>query len=310
MKVLVTGGAGFIGSHLCNALLARGWSATAVDDLSLGWRAHLDPGVSFKRADVTSPDALAAVGTEFDAVVHLAAASSSPMFDADLVGCYANNLLGFLQVLEHARRSGIRRVLYASSATVYGGRRDPLSEELTPRPPNHYGVTKRAMEDAAGICARRWEMDLVGFRFMSVYGTNEGHKGRFANVASQFLDGMASGRAPVLFGDGRQSRDFVHVDDVVRAILLALTSERVAGSALYNVGRGEGVTLLDLVETINQLLGTQLAPSFAPKPVPAEYIDHQQADLSRVRADLGFEPRVALERGLRLVAEERGFLGR
>ncbi len=302
-RILVTGGAGFIGSNFCNHHAER-HDVVALDNLLLGDPAHLASPVTFVEGDAADRATLDRLGA-FDAIVHFAGTSSAPMFHADIVGAYRNSILSFLEVLAFARRSGTKKILFASTSSLYGNTKPPLTEDQPPIPTNHYSVTKIAMEHG-GACFQRThpEIDIVGFRFMSVYGPNEEHKGIYANLISQFVWGMSRGEQPIIYGDGTQTRDFTNVADVVQGMTRAMETGKRLGFSVFNIGTGTAVTVNELVATINNIQGTTIAPRYIANPVKENYIQTQQADITRIRSILGYAPSVPLETGIRRLVEE------
>ena len=302
--ILVTGGAGFIGSNCANILAEKGYDVVALDNLSLGTVANLEKRVRFVEGDVQDPRTLEAIGP-VAYVIHLASSSSAPMFADDLVGSVGNNILGHVQILEYARRTGARKVLYASTSSIYGNNPTPLSENQSVTPPNFYAATKHSQEELSQVYQQVYGLEIIGFRFMSVYGLHEEHKGRFANLVSQFIWGMEQGKRPVLYGDGSQTRDFVNGRDVVNAFELAIGTANRFGSTVFNVGTTRATSLLELVHIINRVMGTHIEPELVPNPVKAGYIMAQQADLSKIQSELGYAPAVALEAGIREIVSYR-----
>ena len=303
-RVLVTGGAGFIGANLSNILSARGYQVTALDTLAMGEKSNLDPSVVFIQGDAGRMEDLERAGAA-DYVVHLAASSSAPMFLTDLQGNISNNVRGHIAVLEFARAKNVKKVLFASTSSVYGNNPVPLSENQHVEPPNFYAASKLFQEQLSGVYHQNFGTEIIGFRLMSVYGLHEEHKGRYANMVSQFIWGMEQGKRPVIYGDGSQSRDFVNVRDVAEAFQSALKSEKRFGFTVFNVGTGKAVTLAALIKLINKAMGTEISPVFIQNPISSGYIDEQQADLTRVARDLGYAPNVTLENGIREILEHR-----
>lgn len=301
-RILVTGGAGFIGSNFCNAHCEK-YDVTALDNLFLGDPEHLDPKVKFVEGDAGNRKTLDALGT-FDYIVHFAGTSSAPMFQLDVIQGYGNSILSYLAVLEFANTTGAKKVLYASTSSLYGNNPPPLVEDQRPQPINHYAVTKIAMEHISECYHRNHQnMDIVGFRFMSIYGPNEEHKGIYANLISQFVWGMRRGERPIVYGDGLQTRDFTNVLDVVQGITLAMETEKKLGNQVFNIGRGESINLLQLVDVINKVLCTNVEPNKIQNPVTEGYVRSQQADISKITSMLGFRPSVKLEDGVRAIVE-------
>jgi len=307
MKVLITGGLGFIGSNLAKALVGKGHEVSVIDNLLLGVRENVDNiknKIQVIIGDVLKKEDLEKAGKS-DIIFHFAASSSSPMFQEDLEGSYRNNIEGFINILEFARDSGTKKVIYASTSSIYGNNPTPLREDDKVIPPNYYSVTKLDMEYTAHIFSKASNLECIGFRFMSVYGPGEKSKGKFANLASQFLWEMMKGKRPVLYGDGTQRRDFTNVDDIVQANILAMESEKKFGSEIFNIGRYEDYSLIELVDVLNKVLGTDIKPEFIPNPVKETYIYTQLGDITKIKERLGYEPKVSLEDGLKRLAKTR-----
>ncbi len=297
-KILVTGGAGFIGSNLSNMMAEKGHEVTAVDNLSLGKTENLSDKVKFVQGDVNTKADLKKTGESFDYVVHLAASSSAPMFAKDMYYAYQNNVAGHINVMQFAKDVGAKKLLFASTSSIYGNNPTPLTEDQEVVPPNHYSVTKFAQEGASRIFSKTEEIEIIAFRFMSIYGLNEDHKTTFANLVSQFIWDMARDKAPVLYGDGTQERDFTNVADVVQGIELAIENEKMYGFNIFNIGTNECVNLVQLVELINKVLGKNIKPEFIPNPIKEGYVRSQLADITKISRELGFKPTVGLEEGI------------
>lgn len=302
-KILITGGAGFIGSNLGELLLKRGYQVTALDNLFLGRRTNLAPGVKFVKGDVERPADLERAGKNFDYIVHLAAASSSPLFETDLVGSYRNNIIGFVNVLEYGRKIGVKKILFASTSSIYGDNRPPHTEDQPVIPPNFYSVTKLAMEGTARIYADLYGLEIIAFRFMSVYGRHEEHKTRFANLVTQFLWTMYQGQQPVVFGDGKQTRDFTFASDVADAIERGIRARKKSGFTIFNIGSTKCYNLIQLIDRINHALGTDIKPRFIPSPLKWT-ARAQLGDLKKIRRELGFQPKVSLDEGLKILVKD------
>jgi UDP-glucose 4-epimerase len=303
-KILVTGGAGFIGSNCCNALARDGYTVIAFDNLSLGTADNLEPGVQLVKGDVRDAAALQAIGP-VDIVIHLAAASSAPMFTADFVGSIANNVLGHATVLEYARTNGVQKVLFASTSSIYGNNPTPLTEDQSVVPPNFYSVTKHAQEELSSVYSALHQLEIIGFRFMSVYGLHEEHKGKFANLVSQFIWGIEQGKSPVLYGDGNQTRDFVNVRDLIEAFRRAIETPKRFGYTVFNIGTERAVNLRELVAVINSVMGTAIEPTLIPNPISKGYVMAQEADASKIKSELNFVASVSLDDGVREIVGYR-----
>lgn len=315
-RILVTGGAGFIGSNFCNyhcqdprglaperQSKGQTYDVVALDNLLLGDPEHLLPTVTFKEGDAADRSTLDSLG-HFDFVIHFAGTSSAPMFHDDIVNAYRNSIISFLEVLEFADRTGAKKVLFASTSSLYGNTPPPLIEDQPPQPTNHYAVTKITMEHI-GECYHRThpDIEIIGFRFMSVYGPHEEHKGIYANLVSQFIWAMRGGKQPLIYGDGTQTRDLTGVADIVKGITLAMDTDKELGFNIFNIGTGIAVTVLELVGVINEILGTDIQPKHIENPVTEGYIKLQQADISKIQSVLHYQPSVKLKDGIRAIVD-------
>ncbi len=302
-KILVTGGAGFIGSNLCNMMAEKGHEVTAFDDLSLGKTENLSDKVKFVQGDINKKEELEKAGDDFEYIVHLAASSSAPMFVKDMYWAYQNNVAGHIRVMQYAKQIGVKKMLFASTSSIYGNNPTPLTEDQEVVPPNHYSVTKFAQEGASRVFSSAEDIEIIAFRFMSVYGLNEDHKTTFANLVSQFIWGMAKGEQPTLYGDGMQERDFTNVKDVVQGIEKAILTEKKYGFAVFNIGTNKCINLIDLVGLINKVMGKDIKPNFIPNPIKEGYVRSQLADINKISNELGYAPTVELEDGIREIVE-------
>ena len=296
-RVLVTGGAGFIGSNLANHLAADN-EVIAVDDLYLGTPENLDEAVEFHDASVLDDD----LPTDVDVLFHLAALSSYRMHEEDPRTGARVNVEGFVNTVDQAREDGCETVVYASTSSIYGSRTEPSPEGMEVTVNTGYEASKLAREQYADYFQNHYGLSCAGLRFFSVYqgyGGAEGHKGEYANVIAQFADDVANGTPPRLYGDGTQTRDFTHVDDVVRAVELA-ADHRLEG--VYNVGTGEAYSFNRVVELLNEELGTGVEPEYVENPIPEHvYVSDTCADPSKLHADTGWEPAVDFREGVRRV---------
>lgn len=303
MKILVTGGTGFIGSNLTKRLVENGHDVRVFDDLSLGREANLKDvmkQIKFIKGDITDKYLVFSAVRKCDYVFNLAAASSAPMFDEDPREGYKVNVMGFLNILDASRRQDVKRVLYASSSSIYGNIPMPHNEDTKVMAPNFYSATKMANEEAARLYTEIFNLDTVGFRFFSVYGPNEVHKGKYANIVSQFLWAMQSNLVPVIFGNGSQTRDFTYVDDVIDALLLAMTADnRVAGD-FFNIGTGNRSSFNEVIAILNEVLNKDIKPEYTKNPIK-NYIIHTMADISKIKKTLGYKPTYTLRRGIEMI---------
>ena len=296
-RVLVTGGAGFIGSNLANTL-AEDNHVVALDNCYLGTPENLTDEVEFVKADVLDEE----LPTDVDVVFHLAALSSREMLEEHPREGARVNVEGFVNVVEQAMDDGCETFVYASTSSIYGSQREPCSEDMPVEASTGYDASMMGRERYAEYYADFHGVSMAGMRFFSVYqgyGGNEAHKGEFANTISQFADEIARGESPVLWGDGTQTRDFTHVSDIVSGLTLA-AEERLSG--VYNLGVGEPYTFNEMVEMINEVLGTSVEPEYEPVPLK-NYVYHTHADPSKFKKATGWEPEVAFEEGLKQVCE-------
>jgi UDP-glucose 4-epimerase len=298
MKVIVTGGAGFIGSNLTEGLIEKGHEVVVIDNFNLGVEENLK-GLdhTFYKLDISNARDLEDVFAKErpDIVFNEAAHSSAPMFDRDPRRGYEVNVLGFANVLFLSQRYDVKRVVYASSSSVYGLNPCPQSENQKVIPPNFYSATKLENENFARIFTQKTGLETVGFRYFSVYGPRERAKGRFANTLSQFLWDLKKDIPPVIYGDGKQTRDFVNVKDVVRANILAIKNG-VPGE-VYNLGTGESASFNRVIEIENDLLGKDIKAKFVKNPIH-NYVMDTLADISKAEKELKFKSRISLEDGI------------
>ncbi len=303
MRVLVTGGAGFIGSNLANTLSADGHEVVVLDDLSLGVPSNLVNAVELVDGSVCDAGTVSKSMRGVESVFHLAAKSSLTMIIDDPVLGEEVNVGGFLRVLEAAREEGVERVVYASTSSIYSGIEPPHSEDMDVTPRTLYEQNLFAREQIASIYTATRDIEAVGMRFFSVYGSNEWHKKKYANLVSQFIWSMLSDERPVIYGDGSQTRDFVHVSDVCRALILASRSEGAAGG-VFNVCTGKSYSLNQLVNIINDEIDASIEPRYVENPLKM-YVDHTLGDPRKAREGLGFESTISLREGVSMVVRDQ-----
>jgi|RhiMethySRZTD1v2_1073278.scaffolds.fasta_scaffold06929_12 UDP-N-acetylglucosamine/UDP-N-acetyl-alpha-D-glucosaminouronate 4-epimerase len=298
MRALVTGGAGFIGSHLVDALLARGDEVVVLDNLATGRIENVPEGADFIEGDVADEAAVAKAMAGADVVYHQGALGSvARSVEAPLVSDTAN-VHGTLAVLQGAHEAGVRRVVMASSSSVYGGATEvptPESAPLVPRSP--YAVTKLTDEHYARVFWELHGLETVCLRYFNVFGPRQRPDSQYAAVIPLFIDALLTGRTPQVHGDGLQSRDFTFIADTVQANLCAgsASAERCAGRA-FNIARGEPSSLLDLLDVLAAQLGVTVAPDHVASR-PGD-VKHSHADISAARRDLGYAPAVSFADGL------------
>lgn len=301
-KILVTGGAGFIGSHTVDALLENGSEVWVLDNLTSGFLNNLRrwkgfPELHFIRGDIRQHGLLNGLARKVDAIVHLAALVSIDVSirRPDLTNQV--NVVGTLNVLRSAVKHKVMKVVVASSSSVYGdvGRKG-LSEVMPLNPTNPYGVSKLAAEKYTQIFHRTYGLRTVSLRYLNVYGERQSSN-PYSGVIAIFANRLMIGKRPVIYGDASQTRDFIHVSDVVKANLLALKTERGIGES-FNIGTGHATSIIQLYRLLAHLTGkTRLTPVFRPSRTGD--IKHSCARTSKARSNLGFEAKVTLEEGLR-----------
>ncbi len=297
MKLLVTGGAGFIGSHVVERLIADGDAVRVLDNLSTGKRANLPPtGIEFVQGDIRDRAVVDGALRSVDAIVHLAAVASVQASVDDPVGTHATNLVGTLHLLEAARAQGVRRLVYASSAAVYGDTASvPVSETSTLAPLSPYAADKLAGEHYLAFYGNKFGIRGTAFRFFNIYGPRQDPSSPYSGVISIFVECLCAGAPVTVFGDGRQTRDFVYVGDLAQIVVRAVRNESTFGRVL-NVGRGVECSLLDLLETLQRLTGRTIARRHEPARVGD--IVRSCADIARLRSALGAVPTTPLDDGL------------
>jgi nucleoside-diphosphate-sugar epimerase len=308
MRILVTGGAGFIGSNLVEALVGAGHDVSVLDNFSTGQRSnlrHLADAIEVVEGDLRSYERVSHAVRGCDAVLHQGAMPSVPRSVQDPLTSSEINVGGTLNVLLAARDAGVQRVVFASSSSVYGDAAGfPRVETQATSPLAPYAVSKLAAEQYCRVAHLVYGLETVCLRYFNVFGRHQDPFSQYSAVIPKFIVAMREGVSPTVYGDGTQSRDFTHVDDVVAANLLALDVPAAAGR-IYNIARGQEVTLNALVEELNAILGTELEPRYvAPR---AGEVKHSLADVARAEHELGFRASVPFGEGLRrtIAAQEQ-----
>ncbi len=308
MKALVTGGAGFIGSHIAEALCRRGASVVVLDNLSLGkvenltWRQAGDE-IDLVEGDVRDAALLTKIMPGIDWVFHQAALPSVPLSVAQPMESNTQNLDATLNVLIAARDAGVRRFMFASSSAIYGDSEVAAKHEgLPPQPLSPYALQKYGSERYAQLFHQLYGFETVSLRYFNVFGPRQSFDSPYSGVIAKFCTCMLAGEAPVIFGDGKQARDFVYVENAVNANLLAAEAptERAAGR-VFNLAGGRSINLLQLVEDINRLTGQNLKPRF--EAARTGDVRNSMADIRAIRASLNFEAQIVWEEGLRRTLE-------
>jgi nucleoside-diphosphate-sugar epimerase len=297
---LVTGGAGFIGSHMVEELIRRGESVRIFDNLSTGHQENLaavKSKIDFHRADIRDLDSIRPLFAGVDSVIHLAAVASVARSMEDPIETTLVNLNGTLHVLLAARDAGVKRVVMAATAAAYGDDPAPTRVETQfPHPLSPYALTKLAGECYGQIFSRSFGLEAVALRFFNIFGPRQDPNSPYTGVLSIFIAAYLRGVTPTIFGDGEQSRDFTYVANVVDATLRACRAPSAAGKVI-NVGTGDSCTLNQTIKVLNSIFGVEMQPRYAP---PREGdVRHSTADISLARALLGYEPLVGFDEGLR-----------
>lgn len=302
--VVVTGGAGFIGSHIVDALLVRGHEVRVVDSMVTGNMDNLAQAldqISFVQADVNEGQILREVFKDADYVIHQAALASVPLSVEQPLLVNQACVTGTLTVLDEARRAGVRRVVYAGSSSCYGDRPFAANRESDcPMTLSPYAVAKLAGEHYCHAFHHSYGLETVCLRYFNVFGPRQDPSSHYSAVIPLFITWMLSGKRPVVYGDGLQSRDFAYVGNVVDGNLRALEAQGVSGKS-FNIANGRATTLLDLISTLSRLLEVDVTPEFQPQR--AGDIRDSMSDITAAVRELGYEPRVGLEEGLRASIE-------
>jgi nucleoside-diphosphate-sugar epimerase len=300
MRTLVTGGAGFIGSHVVRRLLAMGREVRVLDNLSTGHIENLSSisdEIDFVRGDVRDIDVVHGAMRDRDAVVHLAAVPSVPRSIADPITSHEANATGTLNVLLAARDGGAARVVLASSSSIYGANPElPKRESLAPLPISPYAVSKLAAESYARSFFDVYGLETIALRYFNVFGPRQDPRSEYAAVIPKFIAALRNNESPVIFGDGEQSRDFTYVENVVEANIAALETDEVGGR-VYNIACGRRITLNALAESLREELGASVEVIHGP--ARAGDVRHSVADVSLAAKELGYEPTISLAEGLR-----------
>ncbi|MBI3697351.1 MAG: SDR family oxidoreductase [Acidobacteria bacterium] len=306
MRIVVTGGAGFIGSALVRGLLGQAGAASVVvlDNLLTGKSENLDEvrsRIEFHDADIRDYAAVKGLLAGADLVYHLAAIPSVPRSISEPELTHQVNINGAFNVLLAAQRGGVRRVVYAASSSAYGDTPAlPKVEEMTPTPKSPYAVQKLVGEHYARVFTEVYGLETVALRFFNVFGPRQDPSSPYSGVISVFMAALLDHRAPTIYGDGEQSRDFTYVDNIVELCLKAAQAPGASGR-LYNGGVGARITLNEAWRTLQKIEGVEIPPLHGP---PREGdVRHSQADISAARRDLGYRPAVDFEEGLRRTLE-------
>jgi UDP-glucose 4-epimerase len=304
-QILVTGGAGFIGSHLVEALLGAGFPVRVIDNLATGHRsnlAHLEGRYEWIEGDLADFDVCRRAVEGMSCILHQAAIPSVPRSVREPISSHSSGPTATLNVLEAARQAGARRFIFAASSSAYGDTIElPKHEDMLPRPLSPYAAGKLTGEAYVSVYAHTMGLDGVSLRYFNVFGPRQDPSSPYSGVISLFARQMSQGLRPTIYGDGTQTRDFTYVANVVAANLAALRYPKALGGAVYNVGTARRISLLELIAAMNVILGTNLKPEF--QPPRAGDVRDSQASLDRIRQALDYRPIVDFEDGLRRTLE-------
>lgn len=299
---LVTGGAGFIGSNLCEAVLKLGYRVRCLDDMSTGKQKNVDmflddPGYEFVKGDIKDPDTCMSACKDVDYVLHQAAWGSVPRsLEMPLFYC-KNNIEGTLNMLEAARQNGVKKFVYASSSSVYGDEPNlPKTEGIEGNLLSPYALTKRCDEEWAKLYTMHYGLDTYGMRYFNVFGRRQDPSGAYAAVIPKFIKQLLNDEQPTINGDGRQSRDFTYIENVIEANLKACLSPHEAAGQAFNIAYGGREYLIDIYHTLTKALGKDIEPHFGPDRKGD--IKHSNADITKAKKLLGYDPEYNFERGL------------
>ncbi len=296
MVYIVTGGAGFIGSNIVRRLSAQGNEITVIDNLHTGSEKNLEgiDTVTFVKGDASE---ISKIREDVSGVFHQGIYSSSPMYKENplLVG---EAVKQFTNVLEFCRKKDCGLV-FASTSSLYNGIAPPHREDAKLGICDYYSEARICMERMAALYGKLHGMRVAGMRYFSVYGPHEEHKGKYANLITQFLIGALKGEEPVVYGDGTQQRDFTYVDDVVSANMLAMES---GNTGAFNVGTGKTYAINEMIELLGEAVGKKISPEYIENPVK-NYVDITLADTSKAKKELGFEAKISLKEGIRRQCE-------
>lgn len=304
---LITGAAGFIGSNLCEAILNMGYKVRALDDLSTGKQRNVDmflnnPNYEFIKGDIKDLDTCMRACEGVDYVLNQAAWGSVPRsIEMPLFYC-ANNIQGTLNMLEAARQKEVKKFVYASSSSVYGDEPVlPKREGVEGNLLSPYAVTKRCDEEWAKQYTRHYGLDTYGMRYFNVFGRRQDPDGAYAAVIPKFLKQLLNDQAPTINGDGKQSRDFTYIENVIEANLKACLASHEAAGETYNIAFGGREYLIDIYYSLTKALGKSIKPIFGPERIGD--IRHSNADISKARELLGYDPEWSFERGIEAAIE-------
>lgn len=302
---LVTGGAGFIGSNIVEYLLAQGDAVRVLDNFSTGKRANLEPfldRIDLVEGDLRDGDAVQRAVNDIDYVLHQGAMASVPRSIEEPVSTSEINVIGTIRLLDAAAKAGVRRLVYAASSSAYGDQPVPVKDEnLLPMPLSPYAAAKLSGEFFCQAYSASMGLETVGLRYFNVFGPRQDPSSEYSAVIPLFVTAVMEDRQPTIFGDGEQTRDFTYVENNVRANILAATTGADVAGKVFNVACGTSYSLLDLLRVINEVLGKQIEPIFAPPR--AGDVKHSLADISLAAGTFGYDVTVDFAEGMRRTIE-------
>lgn len=304
---LVTGGAGFIGSNLCEAILKMGYKVRCLDDLSTGKQANVDifldnPNYTFIKGDIKNLDTCMSACEGVDYVLNQAAWGSVPRSIEMPLFYEKNNIMGTLNMMEAARQQGVKKFVYASSSSVYGDHPVlPKKEGQEGNLLSPYALTKRVDEEFAKLYTRLYGLDTYGLRYFNVFGRRQDPDGAYAAVIPKFIKMLMNGETPTINGDGMQSRDFTYIENVIEANFKACLAPHEAAGNAFNIAYGGREYLIDIYHSLTRALGKDIEPNFGPDR--AGDIKHSNADISKAREMLGYDPDYDFDSGLKLAID-------
>jgi len=292
MRILVTGGAGFIGSHLVDRLIKEGHKVIVIDNLSAGKKENLNPGADFHQLDICNFEKIKPLFQDIDYVFHLAAIPRVPISVKDPVGTSEANVMGTINVFKAAIDNGVKRIIFASSSSVYGNQKElPLRENMIPGPVSPYALQKLCSEKFAKLFNDLYKVPIISLRYFNVYGPRLDPDSEYSLVIGKFLRQKSQGKPLTIFGDGEQTRGFCYIDDVIEANIKAMRSERLKGGEVINIGSEKSHS----INYLSELIGGEI------KCLPPRVGDvlHTQADIALAKNLLDWEPKVPFEQGLK-----------
>ena len=303
MKALVTGGAGFIGSHVVDALIAGGHEVVVIDDLSSGKKENISSRAVFFEKSITSDLGNLFSEYKFDTVFHLAAIASVQYSIKEPAHTHDTHVQGTLNLLEYCRKHNVKRFVFSSSSAVYGDQKEfPLHEGMTPNPMSPYALHKLIGEYYCKLYHFLYGLETISLIYSNVYGARQNPSGDYAGLIPKFLSLMREGKTPTIFGDGEQTRDFIHVSDVVAANLAAaLTNDKKCFGEFFNIGSGNQISVNDVLKAIKEIIGSSIEPIYGGAVIEPK---HTRADITKARDLLGWQPKTPFEEGLRTLIQD------